>query len=98
MTRKGLGTTAIVGADGKLLGIFTDGDLRRVLDRGLDVRALSIGTVMTRNCRSIGPGALAAEAVAMMEAHKINALPVVDAELRLIGVLNMHDLLRAKVV
>jgi arabinose-5-phosphate isomerase len=98
MTRKGLGTAAIVGADGKLLGIFTDGDLRRVLDRGLDVRTLSVGAVMTRNCRTIGPGALAAEAVAMMEAHKINALPVVDPERRLIGVLNMHDLLRAKVV
>jgi arabinose-5-phosphate isomerase len=98
MTRKGLGTTAIVDAGGKLLGIFTDGDLRRVLDRGLDVRELEVGAVMTRSCRSIAPGALAAEALAMMETHKINALPVVDAERRLIGVLNMHDLLRAKVV
>jgi len=98
MTRKGLGTTAIVGTDGKLLGIFTDGDLRRVLDRGLDVRTVSVGAVMTKNCRSIAPGALAAEAVGMMETHKINALPVVDLERRLIGVLNMHDLLRAKVV
>jgi arabinose-5-phosphate isomerase len=98
MSRKGLGTTAIVDPDRKLLGIFTDGDLRRVLDRGLDVRTLTVGAVMTRNCRAIGAGALAAEALAMMETHKINALPVVDAERLLIGVLNMHDLLRAKVV
>jgi len=98
MTRKGLGTTAIIAADRRLLGVFTDGDLRRVLDRGLDVRTLTVGTVMTKNCRAIGPGALAAEAVGMMESHKINALPVVDADRRLVGVLNMHDLLRAKVV
>jgi arabinose-5-phosphate isomerase len=98
MTRKGLGTTAVVDSGGKVLGVFTDGDLRRVLDRGVDVRTLAIGAVMTRNCRTIQPGALAAEALAMMETHKINALLVTDANRKLIGVLNMHDLLRAKVV
>ncbi len=98
MTRKNLGMTAIVGAGDRLEGIFTDGDLRRVLDRRIDVHATSIGEVMTRNCRSIGADLLAAEALGMMERHSINALPVVDDDGRLIGALNMHDLLRAGVV
>jgi arabinose-5-phosphate isomerase len=98
MTRKGLGTTVITTEGGALLGIFTDGDLRRALDAGVDVRSAIVETVMTSPCRSIAAGALAAEALQMMETHKINALPVVDAANRVLGVLNMHDLLRARVV
>ena len=98
MTAKGLGAAAIVDPDGRVLGIFTDGDLRRALDRNKDVHRAKVSEFMTRNCRTIGPDALAAEAVAMMETYKINALPVTDARDRLIGVLNMHDLLRARVV
>ncbi len=98
MTRKNLGMTAIVGAGDRLEGIFTDGDLRRVLDRRIDVHVAKVGEVMTGNCRSIGQDMLAAEALRMMEQHSINALPVVDDEGRLIGALNMHDLLRAGVV
>jgi arabinose-5-phosphate isomerase len=98
MTRKGLGTTAIVDTDNRVLGIFTDGDVRRMLDAGVDVRRTGVGTVMTRGGRTIGPDALAAEALQMMEAHKINALLVTDAGHHLLGVLNMHDLLRARVV
>lgn len=98
MTRKGLGTTAIVDDDNVVLGIFTDGDLRRALDAGIDVHAAIVGRVMTRNCRTINANALAAEALRMMETQKINALLVVDEGRRLTGVLNMHDLLRARVV
>jgi len=98
MTRKGLGMTAIVDTDDRVAGIFTDGDLRRTLDAGIDVRTASVGRVMTRNCRTIGADALAAEALRIMETQKINALLVVDEASRLIGVLNMHDLLRARVV
>ena len=98
MTRKGLGTTAIVDADDVVLGIFTDGDLRRTLDAGIDVHTATVGQVMTRNCKTIGADALAAEALRMMETRKINALLAVDEGDRLIGVLNMHDLLRARVV
>jgi arabinose-5-phosphate isomerase len=98
MTEKGLGTTAIIGAQDEILGIFTDGDLRRTLDAGVDVHTALVGSVMTRNCKTIAADALAAEAVHMMEAHKINALLVVDEHGRLAGVLNMHDLLRARVV
>jgi arabinose-5-phosphate isomerase len=98
MTRKGLGMTAVVDEQGRLCGIFTDGDLRRTLDRGLDVHATPISRVMTRGCKTCPPSMLAAEALQMMEAHKINALIVVDEERRPIGALNMHDLLRAGVV
>lgn len=98
MTRKGLGTTAIVDRDNCVLGIFTDGDVRRMLDAGVDVRRASVGSVMTRGGKTIGPDALAAEALQLMEAHKINALLVTDPDHRLLGVLNMHDLLRARVV
>jgi arabinose-5-phosphate isomerase len=98
MTRKGLGMTAVVDGDGRLCGIYTDGDLRRTLDRGLDVHSASIAQVMTRRCKTCPPNMLAAEALQMMETHKINALVVVDEEHRPIGALNMHDLLRAGVV
>jgi len=98
MTRKGLGMTAVVAADGHLAGIFTDGDLRRVLDHRIDVHEVGIRDVMTAGCKTARQGMLAAEALQMMEEYKINALLVVDEEKRLVGALNMHDLLRAGVV
>ena len=97
MSRKGLGLTAVVDADGRV-GIFTDGDLRRVLDRPIDLRTISMADVMTHGPRTIEPQALAAEAVNRMEQHGITGLLVVDAERRLVGALNIHDLLRAGVV
>lgn len=98
MSRKGLGMTAVVGDADRLIGLFTDGDLRRALDKTLDIRAAKVAEVMTHNPRTIGPDKLAAEAVQMMDQHKINGLLVVDADGRLVGALNMHDLLRAGVV
>ena len=98
MTRKGLGTTAIVNGEDRVLGIYTDGDLRRSLDQGMDIHNTRIEEVMTRHCKTISADRLAAEALSMMEKYKINALLVVDEDNRLVGVLNMHDLLRARVV
>ncbi len=98
MTRKGLGMTAVVDEGGRLRGIFTDGDLRRVLDRRVDVHATVIGEVMTRDCRTASADMLAVEALRILETHRISALPVVDADGVLIGAFNMHDLLRAGVV
>jgi len=98
ITRKGLGTTAIVDNDNVVLGIFTDGDLRRALDHAADLNATPIDELMTRDCTLISPGLLAAEALQIMENGKFNALLVVDDNKRLVGALNMHDLLRAGVV
>ena len=98
MTRKGLGMTVIVEADGKLAGIFTDGDLRRTLDKGVDVREASIDQVMTVHGKTARAEMLAAEALKIMEDHKINALVVVNGEDQPVGALNMHDLLRAGVL
>jgi len=98
MSRKGLGITAVAGADGVLQGVFTDGDLRRALDRRLDVHATRMREVMTASGRTIGPRELAAEAVLLMEQHRITALIVVDAGRRVVGALNVHDLLRAGVM
>ncbi|OGT21146.1 MAG: D-arabinose 5-phosphate isomerase [Gammaproteobacteria bacterium RBG_16_57_12] len=99
MTRKGLGMVVIVDTGQRVSGVFTDGDLRRVLDHGeVNIRAMHIDEHMTRHCKTARPEMLAAEVLQMMEQHKINALPVVDAEHRLMGALNMHDLLRAGVV
>jgi arabinose-5-phosphate isomerase len=99
MSRKRLGMTSVVDADGRLLGLFTDGDLRRTLDdAAVDLRATPISAVMTRTPKTIGSDALAAEAAQLMEAHKINALLVLDGERRVVGALNIHDLLRARVV
>ena len=99
MSRKRLGMTAIVDGDGRLLGLYTDGALRRSLDdEAVDLRATRIDAVMTRAPRTIGADALAAEAAQMMETHKINALLVLDAQQRVVGALNIHDLLRARVV
>jgi len=98
MSRKRLGMTAVVDASDRVLGIFTDGDLRRALDRRVDIQQSRMADVMTRGGRSIGPQELAAEAVLMMEKHAVNALLVKDADGRLIGALNVHDLLRAGVM
>lgn len=98
MTAKGLGMTAVINGRNEVLGVFTDGDLRRTLDAGFDVHTTTTGEIMTRRYKSITANALAAEALQMMEKHRINALLVLDDNTRLIGVLNMHDLLRAHVV
>ena len=98
MSRKRLGLTAVVDADNHVVGIFTDGDLRRALDRNLDVRATAMSDVMTRSPRAIRPDELAAEAVLMMEKHSVNGLLVLDDSGRLVGALNVHDLLRAGVM
>jgi arabinose-5-phosphate isomerase len=98
MTRKGLGMTAVVDAENRVIGLYTDGDLRRTLDQGIDVRNATIDQVMTRGGRSIVADHLAAEAVQLMEKHKISALLVKDTDGRLEGVIHMHDLLRAGVV
>ncbi len=98
MSAKGLGVTAIVNKDDKFLGIFTDGDLRRVIDSGIDFKFSKIKDVMTKNAKRITGDALAASALALMESHSINALVVVDKKERLCGILNMHDLLRARVI
>jgi len=98
MTRKGLGTTAVVDEAMHIQGIYTDGDLRRTLDSGTDIRDLPISRAMTRNCKTVSADCLAAEALGLMETNRINALLVAAADGRLIGMLNMHDLLRAKVI
>ncbi|HEX7369550.1 MAG TPA: KpsF/GutQ family sugar-phosphate isomerase [Rhodanobacteraceae bacterium] len=99
MSRKGLGMTAIVDADGRLEGVFTDGDLRRSLDdHDVDMRATSVSAAMSRHPKVIGPDKLAAEAAQLMEEFKIHALLVVDDEQHVVGALNIHDLLRARVV
>jgi arabinose-5-phosphate isomerase len=91
--------TAVVDDTGHLLGLYTDGDLRRTLDdAAIDLRRTRIDAVMTRNPKTIGTEALAVEAAQLMEAHQINALLVVDEAKRLVGALNIHDLLRARVV
>ncbi|WP_278362206.1 KpsF/GutQ family sugar-phosphate isomerase [Stutzerimonas kunmingensis] len=98
MTQKGLGMTVIVEADGRLAGIFTDGDLRRALDKGLDVRQTRIDEIMTVHGKTAHAEMLAAEALKIMEDHKISSLVVVDDQELPIGALNMHDLLRAGVM
>jgi len=98
MTRKGLGMTAIVDAAGVVIGVYTDGDLRRTLDSGVDLRTVPIDEVMTRGGRSIEASALAAAAVERMEAHKITALLVKGSAGELLGIVHMHDMLRAGVV
>ncbi len=95
---KGLGMTTVVNEEGKLVGIFTDGDLRRTLDRSIDIQKTLIRDVMTRNGRVIHDDQLAAEALHVMEELKINALPVLNRNDQLIGAINMHDLLRAGVI
>lgn len=98
MTRKSLGMTAVVDPAGHLLGVFTDGDLRRAVDRAVDIHHTPMRAVMTTDCKTIGPGALAAEAVRLMEQFKITALLVVDEHEVVVGALNVHNLFRAGVM
>lgn len=98
MTRTRLGMTAIVDEERRVLGIFTDGDLRRALDKEVDVHRATIADVMTRGCITVSGDMLAAEGLNIMQNHAINALLVVDEDQRLVGALNMHDLLRAGVL
>jgi len=98
ITQKGLGMTAIVDENDIIIGIFTDGDLRRTLDQGLDMHNTPIKDVMTTHCKVARQTMLAAEALQLMDEYKINALLVEDEQHKLVGALNMHDLLRAGVV
>ncbi|OGS90524.1 MAG: arabinose-5-phosphate isomerase [Gallionellales bacterium GWA2_60_18] len=98
ITKKGLGMTAIVDAGQRVLGIYTDGDLRRTLERKLDINTTPVREVMSADPRCIGPDALAAEAVQVMEQYNISQMLVVDERHKLVGALNMHDLLHAKVI
>ena len=98
MTEKGLGMTAIVDNDRRILGIFTDGDLRRALDSGADVHETKMSDVMHANCKTTTADILAAEAVHVLDANKINSLLVADADNKLVGALNIHDLFRAGIM
>ena len=98
MTRKGLGVTAITDEENQLLGIFTDGDLRRLLEQKVDMLNTPIETVMVADCTTVDADILAADALRIMQEGRFNALLVVDSQKHLQGVLNMHDLLRARVI
>ncbi|MCU7828371.1 MAG: KpsF/GutQ family sugar-phosphate isomerase [Candidatus Thiodiazotropha sp. (ex Myrtea sp. 'scaly one' KF741663)] len=98
MSAKGLGMTAVVDAEGRVAGLYTDGDLRRTLNNPVDIHTLGVCEVMTKNCKTAPPNMLAAEALQMMDKKKINGLLVVDEEQQLVGAFNMHDLLRAGVM
>jgi arabinose-5-phosphate isomerase len=98
MSRGRMGMTAVLDDDGRVLGIYTDGDLRRSLEKSVDLRGTRVAEVMSGHPRTIGPERLAAEAVEIMERNKVNQILVVDESKRLVGALNMHDLFRAKVI
>ena len=98
MSRKGLGMTAVVDRDNRILGVFTDGDLRRTLDAGTDVHNTRMVDVMHADCKVATDDMLAAAAVHLLEEHEITSLPVVDSNNRLTGALNVHDLFRAGVM
>ncbi|HEX4879839.1 MAG TPA: KpsF/GutQ family sugar-phosphate isomerase [Limnobacter sp.] len=98
ITRKGLGMTAVAGPDGKLQGVFTDGDLRRLIEQGLDLRGLMVSEVMNAAPKSISPDKLAVEAVRLMEVCHISQVVVTDSNKTIVGALNFHDLFEAKVV
>ncbi len=98
ISRKRLGMTAIVDGNNRLLGIYTDGDLRRTLEKKVDFSTTPVSSLMSHNPRSISPDAPAVDAVQLMEQYNISQLPVVDADRNLVGALNMHDLLKAKVI
>ncbi|NOZ52650.1 MAG: KpsF/GutQ family sugar-phosphate isomerase [Gammaproteobacteria bacterium] len=99
MTQKGLGITTIVDQCNVVVGVFTDGDLRRVLDHGeVNVHTIKIADAMTKNCKTTTADALAAETLRIMQQYKINSLPVVDSDGKLVGALNLQDLLRAGVM
>lgn len=98
VTRKGMAMTAVVDEEDRPIGVFTDGDLRRLIEKMQDFSKLSIADAMHANPRTVGPDQLAVEAVELMEQHRINQLLVVDAQGRLAGALHIHDLTRAKVI
>ena len=98
ISRGGIGIAIVVDGCGHVIGVFTDGDLRRTIVSGRDLATLAVADAMTRSPRTISADKLTAEAFEMMEKHRINQLPVIDADGLLVGVLNMHDLFRAKVV
>jgi len=98
MTQKGFGMTTVVDNDNALRGVFTDGDLRRALDQAVDINQASVAQVMTRNCKTVAKDILAAEALGIMETSKITALVVEDENHRPIGVVHMHDILRAGII
>jgi arabinose-5-phosphate isomerase len=98
ITSKGLGMTAVVDEERHVLGVFTDGDLRRALERAADLHRTRVSEVMSRKPKTVKPDTLAAEAVHLMETHRITSLVVVDATDKIVGALNMHDLLRAGVI
>ena len=98
MTEKGLGMTAIVDGDNRIAGIFTDGDLRRTLDTGVDVRGTRMEEIMHTDCKTISADVLAVEAVVLMEENKITSLLVADDDNRLVGALNVHDLFRSGIM
>jgi arabinose-5-phosphate isomerase len=97
MSQKAMGVTAIVNENNKLLGVFSDGDLRRSLDKGIDIRQAVVEEVMTRQGKTISPHLLAAEALGIMETHQITTLFVLDGDGVIVGAVHMHDLLRAGV-
>jgi arabinose-5-phosphate isomerase len=98
MSAKGLGASAIVDAQRTVLGVFTDGDLRRLIEKGTDMRQLTAAQVMHAQPRTVRATALAAEAAELMELHRITSVLVVDAQGQLCGALNTNDLMRAKVI
>ncbi len=98
MSAKGLGAAAVVDSGYQVLGVFTDGDLRRLVEKGVDLRSLKAADVMHRDPRTVGKDALAVEAVALMEKYRINSVLVVDETGRLCGALSSNDLMRAKVI
>lgn len=98
VTSKRLGMTTIVDADGQLIGIFTDGDLRRCLDKKIDLHTAAVSDVMTKEFATVKESELAAAALKLMEDKKINSLPVINSKNELVGAMNMHDLLRAGVI
>lgn len=98
MTKGGMGMTAVVDGDDRLIGIFTDGDLRRALERGEDVRNASMASLMSRNPRTVAPEALAVSAAELMENHRISQLLVLDPDRHILGALTTHDLMLAKVI
>ncbi|MCK5336290.1 MAG: KpsF/GutQ family sugar-phosphate isomerase, partial [Gammaproteobacteria bacterium] len=98
MSKKGLGITSVVQDDDPLLGVYTDGDLRRTLDNDIDIHSAKISDVMTKQCKTQSDNVLAAEALNFMQQHSINDLLIVDDNNKLIGALNMQDMLRAGVI
>jgi arabinose-5-phosphate isomerase len=98
MSEKGMGMTAVVNERSQLLGVYTDGDLRRTLDNGYDIRSIKIAEVMTKNCKTISANVLAVECLEMMEKHRITSLLIVDDKHIPVGAIHMHDLLRAGIV